>query len=157
MGPLAPLQNGPQVQLPRRVKKILVPTDFSPASNQAIDCAVSIANQYDAQMTLLHVIDVSQQAASGTAQEMMRSLWAEGSTQLGQLCWSLSNRVTAQTLLVEGLPWEAIVDLSRDFDLVVLGRNQSKRKWKLFSHHTGERVVEHSDCPVMVVPSPGHR
>jgi nucleotide-binding universal stress UspA family protein len=132
-------------------RRILVPTDFSPASVHAVDCAVALANQCRAALTILHVIDVNTQSSSGTAEEVMTRMWNEGFARMGQLAGSLAGQVDAQTILEEGLPWESIVAKSRDYDVVVLGQDGRKRGWGLFSKHTVERVLEESACPVLVV------
>jgi nucleotide-binding universal stress UspA family protein len=134
------------------VKRILVATDFSLASSKAVECAVALANQCNAFLTILHVIDVNTQAGSGTAEDLMKNLWAQGSAQMGQLAWSLSGRVEAQTILAEGLPWEVILEKSQDFGLLVLGQSGGRTARKLFSQHTLERVLGNSGCPVTVVP-----
>ena len=43
--------------LPLRIKSILVPLDFSPSSKMALDYAVSLARQFKAKLTLLHVVE----------------------------------------------------------------------------------------------------
>src|SRR6516162_7990648 len=45
----------------RHIKRILVPTDFSAASGNAVERAVAIANQCNATMTILHVVDINAQ------------------------------------------------------------------------------------------------
>jgi len=132
------------------VKRILVPIDFSRVSSEAVESAVSIANQYKAALTFLHVIDISEQVESGTAQELMKRLSEEGSVQMEKLVSSFSGQVEAQTLLEEGLPWEVIAEKSKDFDLVILGKSRG-RNWNFFAKHTVRRVVENAACPVVVV------
>jgi len=139
----AHLQDGPGL----RVSKILVAVDFSPATAKVLDSAVRMANQFKARVTLLHVIDINKQAGSGSAEDLMRDLWAKGSEQIGRL----SSKVDAQAMLEEGLPWEVIVEKSHDFDLLVLGQNPGRKSWKLFSRQTTKRVIENSECSVMVV------
>ena len=39
-----------------RITHILVPTDFSPASDAALAWASDLAQQYDARVSLLHVV-----------------------------------------------------------------------------------------------------
>src|SRR5438270_12582540 len=53
------------------IRKILVATDFSPGSAKAVECAVAIANQCNAALTFLHVIDISVPAESETAGQLM--------------------------------------------------------------------------------------
>ena len=40
------------------MKKILVPTDFSPEANKALDFAVQIAKQAKAEIILIHACDL---------------------------------------------------------------------------------------------------
>jgi nucleotide-binding universal stress UspA family protein len=138
----------------RRIKRILLPTDFSQASSKALERAVAIANQCDANLTILHVIDINAQAEPdrcGSCEDLMKRLWGDGSARLGQLAWSLCGQVEAQTALQEGLPWEEIVERSRDFDLVLLGESRAKKRWNFFSKGTTQRVLENAACPVMLV------
>ena len=135
------------------IRRILVPTDFSPASAGALERATAIANQCDASLTLLHVIDINASVGSGTAEDLMRRLWSDAAMQMAKLAVSLAGKVEAQTLLTEGLPSEVILEQSSEFDLVIMGRDRRQRKWQLFSKHTGKRVMENSVCPVMVVQS----
>ena len=133
------------------IRKILVPTDYSRASAKAILRAVAMANQFEAALTILHVIDVNAQGQPGTAKEFMNRLWEDASTQIAQLACSLNGHVEAQTILAEGIPWEVICEKSCEFDLLVMAKDQRGRCWSLFSKHTARRVIENSLCPVMVV------
>jgi nucleotide-binding universal stress UspA family protein len=133
------------------IKRILVPTDFSPAAAEAIECAVSMANQFSAELTVVHVIDINRLAVSGSADDMMRDFWGVGSAQMCQLAEALSVKVKAEMMLVEGLPWAVIVEQSRNFDLLVLGQSPAKRGWKLFSPQTAQRVIENAACPILLV------
>jgi universal stress protein E len=137
-----------------RIRRILVPVDFSPASTKAIRVAVGMANQCNAALTILHVIDVNAKHAaggSGPAERLMKRVWEDGSAQMARLAWSLCGQVEAQTKVEEGLPWEEIVGKSADFDLLVLGKNSARAGWKPFSKRTARRVIENAACPVVVV------
>jgi nucleotide-binding universal stress UspA family protein len=139
----------------RPIHRILVPTDFSPCSARAVECAIAMAPQSDASLTILHVIDINPPAASrhcGTADNLMRQLWVRGTSELARLKQSLQQtQVRIQTLLVEGLPFEAIAENSHDFDLLVINEPSSKSAWNFFSKHTARRVIEQAKCPVHVV------
>ena len=139
----------------RPVPKILAATDFSPASARAVCEAVAIATEYDAELTILHVIDINAQPGRGelgSAEALMDRRWTQGSAQMGQLACSLRGAAAAETLIKEGLPWEEIVEKSRNFDLLFVGEAASRRRWGIFSAHTGKRVFEKAACPVIVVP-----
>jgi nucleotide-binding universal stress UspA family protein len=136
---------------PDTIKKILVPTDFSSASTKALERAVALANQCDAALTILHVVDINAPSNCGSAAHLMQTLWEEGSTRMGELAWSLCGQVHARTTVEEGLAWEKIVEKSWESDLVILGKTQARHGWKLFSRRTAQRVQENATCPVMVV------
>ena len=145
-------QSEPGSQTP--VGTILVPTDFSPVSLLAVERAIALANPWEATLTLLHVIDINAQprpGEPGTAADLMSWLWGDGTARMSRLARSLNGRVKARTLLGEGLPWEEIVETSRGFDMVVLGRSRARNRSGLFSRQTARRVVERAACPVMVV------
>jgi len=135
------------------IRKVLVATDFSPASAKAVELAATVASQCDATLTILHVVDINAQAVSGhlgMADEAMNALWAEGFSKMAQIACSLPGRARAQSTINEGLPWEEIASQSREFDLLVLG-SHGKANGKLFSPHAGRRILENSACPVLVV------
>ncbi len=138
-----------------RIRKILVPTDFSACSAEAIAQAAALARRHDATLTILHVIDINPSAALkhlGAAEDLMRELWVTGSDQLRGLTELLAqNQTKAQTLIVEGLPAEAIVEHSPGFDLLVIGERRSKPAHAFFSRHTAQRVIEGAECPVLAV------
>ena len=91
----------------RRIRRVLVATDFSSSSLKAVEQAVTLANQCDAILIILHVIDINAQAASGrsgAAAELMKELWEEGFAKMGQMAWSLCGKVEGHTAIQEGLP-----------------------------------------------------
>ena len=69
----------------RPIRRILVPTDFSPCSLRAVERAIAMARQSNAALTILHVIEIDPPAASshyGTADDLMRPLWVRGEWHL---------------------------------------------------------------------------
>src|SRR5207302_620402 len=100
----------------QKLKKVLVPTDFPLPSISAVYREVARANQCQAVLALLHVTDINTQAEFGPAEDWMKRLWQEGSAQMAQLAGSLADRVKAQKMIEQGLPWQTIVAKSRDFD-----------------------------------------
>lgn len=137
------------------IRKILLPTDFSAAATAAVWRAVMLGCQCQAALTLMHVVNINAQPRSGElvcGPLLMKQLWIEGAERLERLAAVLDGQLDLQTLLVEGLPWEAIVLLSVGFDLLILGRSLHQRRREWFSHHTGRRVLKQARCPVMIVP-----
>jgi len=105
-------------------------------------------------VTLLHIINVNppdSAAWAGSAQTLMEGLWTEGYAQMGRLVRFLAGKpLDLRTSIEEGLPWEQIVEKSRGFDLIVLGKDPVRR-WNFFSQHTVQRVMKEAGCPVVVV------
>ena len=138
-----------------RIRTILVPTAFSTGSVEAVAQAAVLARHYDATVTILHVIDSNPPSARthlGTAEDLMRQLWATGVAELRRLTEALAQQQTkTQTRIIEGLPAEVIIENSSSFDLLVIGEQCSKSAWHLFSRHTARRVIEGAVCPVLVV------
>ena len=137
------------------IKRILVPTDLSACSAETVDRAATLARHHDATLTILHVVDINPSATfthCGPANDLMRRIWVTGAAELSRLKNSLEGKQTrAQTLIVEGLPADAIVESSSGFDLLVISEPRSKSAWHLFSRHTARRVIEGAECPVLVV------
>ena len=138
-----------------RIRTILVPTEFSARSLEAVARAAVLARHHDATVTILHVIDINPPSAlthAGTAQDLMRQLWATGVAGLRRLTESLAQEQTkVRARILEGLPAEVIIENSSGFDLLVIGEQCPKSAWHLFSRHTARRVIEWAVCPVMMV------
>jgi len=143
---------------PRGIKRVLVCTDFSSGSTQAVECAVALANQCDAALAVLHVVDINAQPVPSEpegAEPFMKKLWTEASGQMAELADSLKGELDAEIMLKLGLPWEEIVSQSQDTDLVILGKPRGKSGWRFFSKETCERVLANAACPVLVVGNGG--
>jgi nucleotide-binding universal stress UspA family protein len=139
----------------RAIRRILVPTNFSPGSARAVERAVEMAQQSDAILTILHVIDINPSAAPthcGTAEDLMRRLWITATSEFARLKESIEEvQSRVRTVIVEGLPYEAIVEKSSGFNLLVINEPRPKSAWNFFSKHTARRVIEQAKCPVHVV------
>lgn len=151
----AAAQTGATMHPAWSVKTILVPTDFSSGSVAILDRAESLARYHGATLTLLHVVDINPRHAlahCGTATALMRQLWFSGATGLAELRTLLRAReVSVETLLLEGLPGETIVETSAQFDLLVINEPVRKSPWSLFSKCTARTAIEQSQCPVLVL------
>jgi nucleotide-binding universal stress UspA family protein len=142
------------------VRRILVATDFSAAADHATEWAVALAVERGADVALLHVIDINTQlepSASDAAEGPMERLWGEATARIKRRASSLGSAIKVRTILAEGLPWEEIVEQSRHFDVVILGRDSCKRPARFFSRHTSERVIANARCPVIVAADPNSK
>jgi nucleotide-binding universal stress UspA family protein len=155
----------------RLFRKILVPVDFSPCSNEAFRVAVQMARAFQAEVLLLHVIDTSTVAAfnrlgllavpsDATAQR--RRLRHQARLKVRQLLESQSTKdITVERVVSEGAPFVEIAKFARQerVDLVVLGSygGRSESMEKIFFGSTAEKVVRTAGCAVLTVPLPAKK
>lgn len=137
------------------INHILVATDFSPESQSALQCAVSLAMRRNATIFLTHVLskDVSLAAPEAwpavtdamrhDAEKNMAHLESTKDLQL----------VPHEVILRSGDTWDAISHLVADknIDLIVMGTQGLGGVTKLLLGSTAERVIRHATCPVITV------
>ena len=138
-------------------KQILLPTDFSDGSAAAADYARELAEQFDARIHALHVLEpillppyagealppsFLDQREKFAHQEMDGWLAA---CQLGPFCETTS--------LKHGSPVNEIVRFSRDrdLDLIVMGTHGRTGLRHALIGSVAERVVREAACPVLTV------
>jgi nucleotide-binding universal stress UspA family protein len=136
-----------------RLQHLLVAHDFSEAANDAIELATALAQRTQSTITLLHVVDSNPPSAAryaGSADSLMTGLWQTALARMLQAKDALAQRgIQADTMVVEGLPWEQIANFSSGFDLLVLGKVSNPR-WRLFSKRTSPRILQQVSCPILI-------
>jgi nucleotide-binding universal stress UspA family protein len=139
-----------------KIEKILVPLDFSPASMEALDDAVSLAKQFRAAIHLLHVHPPDEAASVPSAAHLLLQS-AEAIERLNEELTGI-HRKHAPTFCPEncyirgGQPYQEIVRLAReiDADLIALSTRGHSGLKHLLLGSTAERVVRSAPCPVLV-------
>jgi nucleotide-binding universal stress UspA family protein len=138
-------------------KRILVATDFSPASRLALAEALRIARKYGSDLTLVHAI-----APPGSYQPIpLDPLPRELDRQLLQAEDSMSHLahefpigdVPHHFVIREGEIWDLLsaVMLREDTDLIILGTHGREGLKKVVLGSTAEQVVRSADVPVLTV------
>jgi nucleotide-binding universal stress UspA family protein len=149
-------------------KKILVPIDFSPCSEEAFRVALTIAKTFQAELLLLHVIDTGALttfnqlgllAVPSDAQGQKRRLRHHARLNVRRLLeLEAAKGVNAKRIILEGGPFVEIAKTARieKVDLVVMGSygGRSGNVDKIFFGSTAEKVVRTAGCPVLTVPLP---
>ncbi len=149
-------------------KKILVPVDFSPCSDEAFRIACDMARLCGADVTVLHVIDTGALAAfnrlgllavPSDAAAQRRRLRHHARLNVRRLMESAEAKEVALTrVILEGSPFVEIAKAARTgkVDLVVMGSygGRSGSVDKIFFGSTAEKVVRTAGCPVLTVPLP---
>jgi len=143
-------------------RKLLCPIDFSPGSEHALGLAARIAAEADAELVIAHAWytpplafgDYALPAAS------LQQMIDDEKRSLDEAAARARAFGVARvaTTVVEGVPWDRIVDLVRAdhaFDLVVIGTRgrTGVARWVLGS--VAEQVVRHAPCSVLVARGRG--
>jgi nucleotide-binding universal stress UspA family protein len=144
-------------------KKILVPVDFSSLSKKAFQYALRLAQQFKAEVALIHVLEATvpptfegwpiaapySEEGSPGAEKNLKTLINAARTAGVPKIRSLCRRGLASHEIVE-----AAKDL--DVDLIVIATH-GYTGWKHFCiGSTAERVVRAAPCPVLVVREKEH-
>jgi len=139
-----PLEKTEPVQL----KKILFCTDFSEHSDRALQYALSLATEYNVELTLLHVLDNIPSSSD---------IQAETSRVLRELERPIPedtrNWCAVKATVRIGKPYQEIIHaaLETQTDLVVMGvRGRNALDLALFGSTT-HRVIQLGPCPVLAV------
>lgn len=142
------------------IRRILHPSDFSPASSAAFAKAVELARENKAELVVVHVLAsvapiVGEGYVSPQAYEQIQaSVRAHGQKQLDALLARAARaKVKARGLLLEGVPHAQIVRAAKGqrADLIVMGTHGRSGLARLFLGSVAERVVATAPCPVMTV------
>ena len=150
-------------QKPIAIKKILVPTDFSPASKKAFSYALRLAEERGAEIALLHVLEpetpltlAGRPAATAFSEEELadveKSLHALTDEARG------AGVAGAKSTVRTGVATHEIIEAAKelDVDLVVIATH-GFTGWKPFAiGSTAERVARAAPCPVLVVREKEH-
>jgi nucleotide-binding universal stress UspA family protein len=138
------------------ISKILVTTDFSAASDRALDYAIALARRYDARIYLAHVIspDPFQFAEPQLAQatyEKVRRAAEEGITDI--LISGKLRGVPHEVLMEEGNVWPSLESLivKNEIDLMVVGTHGRGKIQKLILGSVAEEIFRKADCAVLTV------
>ena len=115
------------VATPFRLKKILVPTDFSDCSKKAIQYALPLAQQHHAEIVLLYVAP-SPSYAGGEygvidCSALNAELCATGEKRLEALvAEAIQNKVSAETVVRTGSATAEIIDVATNLpaDMIVI-------------------------------------
>jgi universal stress protein A len=148
---------------PRSWKRILVPTDFSDPSGEALATAMAFAELAGATLDLVHVaveatyalpppVDVAsvpidmtrlmERAAEGLAAEEQRVRAAGIATDSATLIGRPDSEIVARAAATHA-------------DLIVMGTHGRSGLAHVLLGSVAERVVQHAPCPVLIVPKRG--
>lgn len=142
-------------------KSILVPTDFSEFSDRAVRQAADIAEQNNAKVFLLHVVDKLQQCAIDYCipMETMMKVQSDSEKEAAKkMQEEVDKIVKAKKIEVvfdvkSGTPYEEILreQQERKADLIVIASHGRTGLLKTLIGSVAERVMREAKCPVLLV------
>ncbi len=144
-----------------RLKKVLVPVDFSECSRKALQYAVALARQFGASVSLIHVVGLNYGGEFGAIDiaaietEMATSATAQLKTMLEK---EVPGDLRADAMVRIGPPATTIVDSAREHgtDLIVISTHGYRGLKHFLLGSTTENVVRLAPCPVLTVREHEH-
>lgn len=140
--------------------RILLPTDGTDNTRNAVEHAIDAAKRYDADLHLLYVVDESIYGAY-TGDEFVhesegveQTLREEGEEALASVKeQAQSADVNVETAIRDGIPHEAIVEYidNNDIELAVLGSKQQSGEYRRLLGSVSERVARLTRIPITIV------
>ncbi len=133
-------------------KSILVATDGSKYSAEAVDKAVAFAKAYGGSLKVISVVDVPTEfyaEAPKAVEDMIRKAKEYTAAVRKQ---AEADGVPVESFVGEAEAWEAVVTLAREqaVDLIVMGSHGRTGLRRLLMGSVTEKVIGNAPCPVLV-------
>jgi nucleotide-binding universal stress UspA family protein len=141
--------------------RILVPTDFSESSDQALEYAKMLADRLGATLHVLHVIEEPDVAGAWGAEVYIAELprIREAAQQRAEkglneiFTANERGRLGLSTEIADGRAARTIIDVAgqRHIDLIVMGTHGRSGVERLILGSVTEKVLRTAPCPVLTV------
>src|ERR1051326_1995400 len=136
---------------PLKLKKILVPIDFSKISRAALPLATFLSGHFGAELVLLHVVEkfpIDYLLGRELMNETITPLRKQAEADLERMTRSLSQtaRVKMSAIVLDGTPYQEICEAATRLgaDLIVLTTHGYTGLKHIWLGSTAERVVRHA-------------
>lgn len=141
------------------MRKILVPIDFSDASERAVIYAAALARRLHASLHLVHVLELSmvnrpQFDYEADMPALRERLYQDARRRLGELAARLGgDALRVSTEVRTGEPNTCITDAEIDYgaDLVIMSTHGRSGLSHLLLGSVTEQVIRTAQCPVLVL------
>lgn len=140
-----------------QLNSVLLPTDFSPHSEAALELATILARDTNAKLILLHV-DPPVLPGGGTGAALAYEMLPPSTDELKQTLAEVKPsdpRVPCERQVISGTPAKAIEKFARDHDIsmIVMGTHGRCGLTRVLMGSVAEAVVRRAPCPVVTVRS----
>jgi nucleotide-binding universal stress UspA family protein len=147
------------------LRRILVPTDFSKFSEVALKYGAALAEKFDSELHLLHVVQdlalfiPEAMAAVPPVAPPVEQFAAAAREALARVVREMGlGELRVQQHVREGTPFYEIIQLAREqaMDLIVMGTHGHSGLVHVLLGSVSEKVVRKAPCPVLTVRHPEH-
>lgn len=145
-----------------KIKKILVPIDFSDYSKSALRYAVNFAKLFDAEIILVYVVEpVIYPPDFSMGQIAIPTVTTEfderAKEELNKLAKNeIPSQVKVSTVIKSGKPFIEIIDtaVETNVDLIIIATHGHSGVEQILFGSTAEKVVRKAPCPVLTLREP---
>ncbi|NHZ73783.1 MAG: universal stress protein [Nitrospirae bacterium] len=144
-----------------RIRRILFPTDFSNTAKQALTHALFLAEQFEAELHMLHAVILHESDPRDPDRhfpepsDILNRLVEIADSEMAEIMRQHESRTfTIREAKVRGYSaGEVILEYAKehDIDLVVMGTHGRRGPARLFLGSVAEEVVRHASCPVLTL------
>ena len=143
--------------VPLVIRRVLCPTDFSPAARAATEYARFLAMAAGAALMLVSVVEwpLGETTAPDAVTTLRRSIEAEAEEQLQAA--AAAGGLPTETFVLRGKPWREITAFARSqrVELIVMGTSGRGAFDLTLLGSTTHHVVRDAPCPVLAVHAAG--
>jgi nucleotide-binding universal stress UspA family protein len=147
------------------LKTVLVPTDFSEASESALRYGKAMAEAFGASLHVVHVMEDllahawAAEVYVSSMPQLRDEIEKESRQRLGALLADAEQKtLRAETALLAGNPFLEIIRYAKahEVDLIVMGTHGRGPIAHMLLGSVAEKVVRKSPCPVLTVREAQH-
>ncbi len=138
-------------------KRILIPTDGSDVSKNAISEGIDLAKKYNAKVIGAYILDINAlnlMDVGAEEYERRRKEHLETGKKALETLKKLASKhgTEIETVLREGEPAKEILNIAKEqhVDLIVAGTHRRKGLKKLICGSVSNKFIHKAPCPVMV-------
>lgn len=163
--------------MPRRPTHLLVPLDFSPTAQAALDHALDLCEVFGARLTVLHVTNRSKveeelkglhsldylfqtidELGAGASREPANLQWERLEERARQqleasIAPERRDKVAVEFVCLDGYPSQTITKYAKEHgvDLIVMGTQGRGRTAQFVMGSVTQNVIRTAECPVMTL------
>ncbi len=140
------------------IRNILVPTDYSPHAEKALNYAIGLAKTFEARIVLVHSYHIAIPMAVPDPVIVPQGFWEDARKRANEALDELRQKVESEGISCETHvsaepPFQAITDVaqSANADIIVMGTRGLTGLKHVMLGSTAERTVRLAHCPVITV------